>query len=448
MQHFFERHKKTIIWAIVIAFLIGGVGLLGLNQAGVFNSSPNEDQGPPVAAMVNGIRILREALDQAFTNIANQYIQYYQQMGQDTSSLFAGARGEFFKLQLQEQALQGLIRQEIYGQQARSFKIKVPSQEVDDAFAEQYDGLLANYSITEEQLEIYLIGQGKTLEGFKKEMRESAGMQLRDQALREEVIGDLQPTDDELEAYLEKNISKYDAPEEIRASHILVDDEETANEVLDKLNNGADFAELAREYSTCPSAEEGGDLDWFPRGMMVPEFEEAAFALQVGEMSALVKTQYGYHIIKLTDRKEAHTPTLDEIKDRVRDDYIQEAADQKFNDWYDDIYVQTQVEINLPLVNAYMAQRENIDQGLAMFEGVKEAGTSDDPYLPYYIGRIYESKMTSAQQDKKTLEDKENRPMRIPRGSTNSRKRSLITRRERSRSIWRRWRAWIPMRTS
>ena len=407
MRHFFERHKKTIVWTIVIAFLITGVGLLGLNQAGVFNSSPGEDQGPPVAATVNGVRVSREALDQAFTNIANQYIQYYQQMGQDASSLFAGARGELFKLQLQAQALQGLIQQEIYSQQAKSFKIKVPSQEVDDAFAEQYDGLLAGYNITEEQLEIYLIGQGKTLEGFKKEMRESMEVQLRDQALREEVIGDLQPTDDELEAYLEKNISTYDTPEEVRASHILVDDEETANEVLDRLNNGADFAELAREYSTCPSAEEGGDLDWFSRGRMVPEFEEAAFALQVGEMSGIVKTQFGYHIIKLTDRKEAHTPTLDEIKDRVRDDYTQEAAEQKFNDWYDDIYAQTQVEINLPVMNAYMAQQEDIDQGLALFESVNEAGTSADPYLPYYIGRIYESKMTSAQQDKTTLEDKE-----------------------------------------
>jgi tetratricopeptide (TPR) repeat protein len=221
------------------------------------------------------------------------------------------------------------------------------------------------------------------------------------------VIGDLQPTDDVLEAHLEKNISMYDTPAEVRASHILVDDEETANEVLDRLNNGADFAELAKEYSTCPSAEGGGDLDWFTRGRMVAEFEEAAFALQVGEMSGIVKTEFGYHIIKVTDRKEAHTPTLDEIKDQVRDDYIQEVAEEKFDDWYDDIYAQTQVEINIPLLNAYMAQQEDIDQGLALFESVNEAGTSDDPYLPYYIGRIYESKMTSAQQDKTTLEDQE-----------------------------------------
>jgi hypothetical protein len=173
MRHFFERHKKTIVWIIVIAFLITGVGLLGLNQAGVFNSSSSEDQGPPVAATVNGAHISREALDQAFTNIANRYVQYYEQMEMDASSLFAGARGELFKLQLQGQALQGLIQQEIYAQQAKSFKIKVPSQEVDDAFAEQYDGLLANYNITEDQLEVYLIGQRKTLEGFKKDMLKS-----------------------------------------------------------------------------------------------------------------------------------------------------------------------------------------------------------------------------------------------------------------------------------
>jgi parvulin-like peptidyl-prolyl isomerase/Tfp pilus assembly protein PilF len=408
MQYFFERHKKTIIWVIVVAFLIGGVGLVGLNQAGVFRKRSSGEQGPTVAAVVNGSEISRDTLDTASTNLANQYSQYYQQMGMDASTLFSGARGSLFRLQVQAQALQGLIRQELYTQQAKQFKIRVAKSDIDDAFAEQYNDLLTRYNITEEQLTDYLNGQGKSLDQFKKEMRESVETQMRDQALREAVIGDIEPTDDELEAYFEKNISHYDTPEEIRASHILVADEETANEVLDKLKDGADFAELAKEYSTDPgSKDKGGDLGWFSRGRMVKEFEEAAFALKVGEVSAPVKTQYGYHIIKLTDRKAAHTPTLAEIKDQVRDDYIKEEGDQRFNNWYDGIYAQAQVEIALPLMNAYMKQQKDIDQGLAAFESVKEAGTSDDPYLPYYIGRIYESKMVSAEQEKKTLEDKE-----------------------------------------
>ena len=93
--------------------------------------------------------------------------------------------------------------------------------------------------------------------------------------------------------------------EKIRASHILVKTEEEANDLLAKLNDGADFGELAQEYSLCPSKRDGGDLRFFGRGMMVKPFEDAAFALEVGQISAPVETQFGWHLIKLTDKKEA-----------------------------------------------------------------------------------------------------------------------------------------------
>ena len=92
---------------------------------------------------------------------------------------------------------------------------------------------------------------------------------------------------------------------EIKASHILVDDEKTAKEIKQKLDNGAKFEDLAKEYSTdTASAEKGGDLGWFGQGKMVTEFEDAAYALNKGQISNPVKTEHGYHIIKLTDKKE------------------------------------------------------------------------------------------------------------------------------------------------
>ena len=89
----------------------------------------------------------------------------------------------------------------------------------------------------------------------------------------------------------------------IRASHILVESEERAKSLRGDLDGGADFANLAKEHSKCPSKENGGDLGFFGKGMMVKEFEDAAFALDVGQVSGPVRTQFGYHLIKVTEKK-------------------------------------------------------------------------------------------------------------------------------------------------
>lgn len=90
---------------------------------------------------------------------------------------------------------------------------------------------------------------------------------------------------------------------EVHAAHILVKNDKKANEVLEKLSGGQSFAEMARKYSTCPSAKSGGDLGWFTKGKMVPEFEKAAFDGEKGKVLGPVKTKFGYHIIKVLDKK-------------------------------------------------------------------------------------------------------------------------------------------------
>ncbi len=90
----------------------------------------------------------------------------------------------------------------------------------------------------------------------------------------------------------------------VRASHLLVETEEEAKKLKQEIEQGKSFAEAAKEVSLCPSGQEGGDLGYFGKGMMVKEFEDAAFSMNVGEISAPIKTQFGWHLIQLTDKKD------------------------------------------------------------------------------------------------------------------------------------------------
>jgi peptidyl-prolyl cis-trans isomerase C len=136
-------------------------------------------------------------------------------------------------------------------------------------------------------------------------------------------------SDDEIKKFYDENRLRLAEEPQVKASHILIGVDtaatpevkakakEKAEALLKELKAGKDFAEAAKANSTCPSKEQGGDLGFFGKGQMVPEFEKAAFALKPGELSEVVETQFGYHIIKLAEKKEAEPPKLEEIKDKI-----------------------------------------------------------------------------------------------------------------------------------
>ncbi|HJU44818.1 MAG TPA: SurA N-terminal domain-containing protein, partial [Vicinamibacterales bacterium] len=142
----------------------------------------------------------------------------------------------------------------------------------------------------------------------------------------DQVRSTIKVPDADIEAFYKQNLQQYQTPAQVRASHVLIKlegrDEKAAQalaeEVAKKAKAGADFAALAKQYSEDESNKDnGGDLDYFGRGRMVPEFENAAFAMQPGEISDLVKTQYGFHIIKVVDKKPAITRSLDEVRAQI-----------------------------------------------------------------------------------------------------------------------------------
>jgi peptidyl-prolyl cis-trans isomerase C len=136
-------------------------------------------------------------------------------------------------------------------------------------------------------------------------------------------------SDRQAKIFYEQQLGARAPDEEIRARHILVDSKEKASELYDKIAGGADFAQLAKDNSNDPgSKDQGGDLGFFSRGQMVPQFEAAAFALKKGEVGQPFETQFGWHIVRLDERRERAAPTFEAVKDRIRAAMMHQKAQQ------------------------------------------------------------------------------------------------------------------------
>lgn len=149
-------------------------------------------------------------------------------------------------------------------------------------------------------------------EEFQAQLAEEKLMLMKQYAVRK-CLATAHVSDDELKAHYEANKEQFTKPERVKASHILVDTKETADDILEEINGGLSFGEAATKYSKCPSSERGGDLGFFGRGQMVPEFEMASFEMGLGEISQPVQTQFGYHIIQLTEKEDGGVFDLEEV---------------------------------------------------------------------------------------------------------------------------------------
>ncbi len=153
------------------------------------------------------------------------------------------------------------------------------------------------------------------------------------------------PSEDDLRAYYQEHISDYMQPEEVLARHILVRTKKEAEEILVLLKNEKVFSQLARDRSIAPDASKGGLLGWFSRGKMLPSFEKAAFELKKGEISGVVWTRYGYHIIKLEDRKPAKAKPFEKVKNKIYANLIKSLQDDAVQSLRERIMKKVKVEI-------------------------------------------------------------------------------------------------------
>ena len=154
-------------------------------------------------------------------------------------------------------------------------------------------------------------------------------------------------SDEEIRAFYDTNIDSFKTPEVMRASHIMLKTEEAANHALQRLKDGKDFAQLAKEISSDATGVKGGDIGYFTKRQVNPDFANAAFALNQGEMSNVVKTKYGYHIILITERKLPSVERFADVKDRVKQHLIGTKKKKAFED-----LIQTLKEKHSVVINA------------------------------------------------------------------------------------------------
>lgn len=172
-------------------------------------------------------------------------------------------------------------------------------------------------------IDVKLLAAGAAAEGldkteqFKQRMKFIADRELHNTYFKTHVVDAV--TDAEVKARYDKEIGDLPKQEEVRARHILVKTEEEAKQIIADLDAGKDFVELAKAKSTDPNKSEGGDLGFFGQGRMVPEFEEAAFAMAPGSYSKVpVQTQFGFHVIKLEEKRDVPPPSFEEVSQQVR----------------------------------------------------------------------------------------------------------------------------------
>ena len=249
-------------------------------------------------------------------------------------------------------ALDNLIEEKLLDQEVKKAGIKVTGKEVEGAI----DDIKKRNAITQEGLEKALANEGLSFEAFKKQIEKRLQrMKLLQWAMKvEPKIGEK-----ELRDFYQRNIDQYQMNESYRPSHILfaIPKEATPQEVLEirkkcqmvleKIKRGEDFGEMALLYSEDASSKDRGDLGFVKRGELLPAFENEALRLQVGEVSGIVQTAFGFHLIKLLDRKGGTPSPFEEIKERVQADYYEAETEKAFRQYLSTLKEKAVIEIKL-----------------------------------------------------------------------------------------------------
>jgi len=282
------------------------------------------DSGANIAVTINGINIPESEIDK----LVKSQLDMIAKQSAQLPPTFA----EQYAKQLREQAIEQTIRRHLLDEKVKEANIVITDEEVMSTIEEIASSQREPLSL--EEFKKKMAEYGRSFDEIKEEIREGLA---RNKFMQAHWAGKIDVTEEDARKYYQENPKQFEQPEQVRVSHILikpefidpnVDPNADPNEakaiariktedLLKQLKDGADFAELAKSHSFCPMAPRGGDLGFFPRGETTPAFENVAFELEIGQISDIVETEYGYHIIKATDHKDASTASFEQAKDDI-----------------------------------------------------------------------------------------------------------------------------------
>lgn len=176
--------------------------------------------------------------------------------------------------------------------------------------------------------------------------------------LKKKVESESQVSDADLKKFYDQNIDKFKTGEQVKASHILVKTEKEAKDILAQIKAGGNFEELAKKHSVDSSSAKGGDLGWFGKGSMVPAFEKAALALKEGQVSDVVKSDFGFHIIKLTGKRPAGTRPFEEVKEQIKAAIMPTKQQEVFQKIKEELKKTAKITVKEDVLNAMGAKKE------------------------------------------------------------------------------------------
>jgi len=334
----------TLRHCMAVAVVVAAVTMLGNPsvEAAEKKPAPAVSAGkttsvPDPVARVNGVAI--------------PAIEFQKALSAFTKSPAAAQVPPGKEKEVQQFLVNQMLGGELMYQVAQSTPVKEQDKKVDAAVAK----LKARFK-TAEEFQKGLQEQGLT----EKDLRELIRRNVVIENYIEQVIVPKQTVAAaEVKEFYDKNPETFAQTEQIRASHILVTVDANASDadrkkakekiegLLKQLQSGADFAKLAQENSGCPSSKQGGDLGYFSKGQMVKPFEEKAFSMKPGEFSGVVETQFGYHIIKLVEKKAASKLLFDDVKDKIMDSLKRKKVSEAINATLEDARKKAKIEIYL-----------------------------------------------------------------------------------------------------